>query len=241
VGGWLTCQDFDQQDHFEILVKCLRLHHMSAAFLTSVVSWSEYREGWPGLVGLCTNALMYQSMAASLTLVKNSDRAHQLTSCKPRRSPAAFEYDFEAQVQLAQCLAAAPGQDPSVSTRLGVAEGYLIELIVKKKLGAGGQATVGLYLGLRYPDTTANNYETGDTVSSLGPMVSWQVDVNGRTVRDFIFLYGEDFSSRGYHSFFKKPWDEVVREGSDNFPKGRMMIKVKARFISDRHVNGEQK
>jgi hypothetical protein len=217
-------------------VKCLRLHHMSPAFLISVVSFSDYRDEWPGLAGLCNHALMYQSLGASLSpLLPFSDH---LTSCEPRRSPAAFEYELEAKVQLAECSDIDQRQDRTFATRLGFAEGYLIKMDVTKQEKAGGQATVAIHLGLRRPNTTSEQYDTGDTVPFTGPIVRWQVDVNGKTITDFRSLYGGTFRLIVFTDFFKKPWDEVVREGSDYFPQGRMTVKAKARFISDRHVSG---
>jgi hypothetical protein len=242
VGGWVAGRPVaDQQGAFERLVKCLRLHHMSAAFLTSVVIRSKFRHEWPGLLGLCTNALTYQSMAASLSpLLRRADHLPAPPSLF-RRSPAAFEYQLEAQVLLADCLNIDQRPGRKLQARLGVAEGYLIELSVSKAQEPGGQATVGLYLGLRRPNTTAEQYEAGDIVPFTGAIVKWQVDINGKTVKDAPRVYRGTYRLRGFPNFFEKPWEEVVREGSEYFPQGSMTVEAKARFISDRHVNGEEK
>jgi hypothetical protein len=239
VGGWLAGQDEDEDDYraeqrdLERLVKCLRLHHMSAAFLTSVVSFSDYRHDWPGLMELCTSALMYQSIAStlpSLNIKKSS------FPCKPRRSPAAFEYGFEAQVRLAECSEIKRRRHQTLAMRLGVADGYLLDLILKRRLAkAGGEATVGLGLRLRRPNTTAKAYNDGDTVLLTGPIVRWQITVNGDDARSFRYLFGADDTFRGSSDYFRKSWEEVVREDSGYFPKGRMTVKVRATFLSDRH------
>jgi hypothetical protein len=235
VGGWVAgWTEDEQQDKFERLVKCLRLHHMSAAFLTSVVIWSNFRHEWPGLLALCTNALTYQSVAASLSSPKMGVLSN---SCKPRRSPAAFEYEFEAQLELAKFR---KKKGRAIWWRLGVADGYLIMLVVAKKPKTDGQAAVGLYLGLKRPNVTAEEHNGGDTVQSAGPIVSWRVQVNGRRRGEHRYVHGMNVHSKGFPDFFRKPYDEVVREGSDYFPQGRMTVKVKARFIFDRHVNSEE-
>jgi hypothetical protein len=245
VGAWIASQELDAVcETFEGLVKCLRLHHMSPAFLNSVMFRSDLRDDWPGLLVHCANAFAYQSMAATLSSPNISKHPF---SCKPRRSPAAFKYELEAKVQLADCLDIDQRPDRVVATRLGIADGYLIELRVRRRrFNKDAPATVGLYLGIRCPDTEKVASEEADTVRYTGPIVRWQVEVNGRGAKDFRFLYAltdalpydsrNNLNALGSPDFFEKPWDEVVREGSDYFPQGRMTVKVKARFLSDLHV-----
>jgi hypothetical protein len=239
VGGWVAhCPAANRQRDFNRLVKCLRLHHMSAAFLTSVVIRSKFRDGCPYLLEACTNALMYQSIASTLSSQVPLSQQY-MASCKPRRSPAASKYEFEAQVQLADCLALDDQNHKSITTRLGVAEGYVIKLSVKKSTRTDGDTALGLFVGLRRPDTGAEHHEQGATVGSTGPILRMQVAVNGEPVMDFRSLCRAKHDARGVADPFGKRWGEVVREGSDYFPQGRMVVKVKARFISDRHQEGE--
>jgi hypothetical protein len=123
VGGWVASGPAAEREcEFNLLVKCLRLHHMSPAFLTSVVSRSEFRDDCPYLSEACANAFMYQSIVSTLSSQKVSLSDEYMASCKPRRSPAAVEYEFEAQVQLAECLTIDEREPPSLDTRLGVVE-----------------------------------------------------------------------------------------------------------------------
>jgi hypothetical protein len=87
-------------------------------------------------------------------------------------------------------------------------------------------------------DTGAQGHVQGDTIGATGPIINVQVEVNGKPVMNFRCLCKAKEEAVGSPDPFKKPWDEVVREGSDYFPQGRMMVKVRVRFISDWHVRG---
>jgi hypothetical protein len=232
VGGGVAGLDEDeQQGAFESLVKCLRLHHMSAALLTSVVARSKYRKDWPGLSVLCTKALASKSLAAQPSLPNTSNSS---VACEARRAPEAIRYEFEAHFELARCMAVEGRASRRVTTRLGVADGYLVELALKK-VGASEEATVGFTWGLRRPDTTAEQHGDRDVVQSTGPIVSWVIQGYAKGNREFnLHCPWASSTQLGFPRVFGgRPWGEVVREGSDYLP---LTVKVTLRFISDRRA-----
>jgi hypothetical protein len=212
------------------LVKCLRLHHMSAAFLTSVVSRSTYREECPYLVEACTNAFMYQSIASSLHLLTGFGHEDYLASSGADRARGVSRYVFRTEVELADCLKLEP-EGNGISMRLGVADGYLLRLEARRASKDGGVPSLGFYLHVGRPSVITGAAGEGATIGRAGPMVGLHIKALKKESH-MVCLFTNMW---GFWNFFGKPWGEVVREGSPYFPQGRLTVKVTVRFISDRH------
>jgi hypothetical protein len=233
VGGWVASGPAsEQQGAFNRLVRCLRLHHMSAAFLTSVVAWSEFRSECAYLLQACTNALMYQSVAATLSRLKDSERDEYLASGKADRARAVPRYTFTAQVDLADCLKLDDDHD-TLSMRLGVADGYPVQLDAKRRSREGGKFSLGLFFFVCHPNVINGGEEVGATIGLGGPMVDVRIEAFD-TENKVVGLFSQE-AGWGIEDFFNKTWGEVVRENSDYFPNGRMTIEIRATFISDKH------
>jgi hypothetical protein len=244
-SGWVASRPKrEQKEAFSELVRCLRFHHMSPAFLTTMVLWSKRWADCPFLAQACSNAWMCQSLATSFSKVPHEhEAAHPFRSAKPSRVRAEAEaeeedvtYTFEAEVSLAHCLPLRV--DGRVHLRLGVPEGHMVSLYVARKAKDNAGPTVGLYVELTCPDLREMVEEEGpaetDTVGLSGPMAAVQIDACD-TVWSFTRLFQIN-TIYGCGNVFKKPWDEVVREGSDSFPEGRMTVTVDIKFVADKHV-----
>jgi hypothetical protein len=238
VGGWLATQDGldDQHDLLDRLVRCLRLHHMSPAFLTSVVARSEFRLGCPYLMEACTNALLYQSISASLFRLDQSERADYLSSGKADRARGASRYSFKLQLKLTDCQKLQAGG--VISTRLGVAAGYHVRLDAKRASREGGDSSLGFFFHVCRPNVITRAAGEGATIGFKGPMVDVRIKAFD-TEKDMIGLFSEE-TGWGFADFFDNTWDAVVRDYSDYFPRGRVTVKVRATFISDKHEEGSE-
>jgi hypothetical protein len=234
-SGWVASRPTGQRtDAFTELVRCLRFHHMSPVFLMTVVLRSKRWADCPLLAQVCSSAMVYQSLATSLSKVPHDhDAAHPFTSAKPSRvRDKDVTYSFEGEIPLAGCLPL--GLNERFYLRLGVAEGYEMFLNVKRLSGPKKAPSVALYVHLICPDSRAVEEEEIDTVGLSGAMAAVRIEA-----ADEAFSYTHLFefgTSYGAEDFFEKPWDEVVREGSEYFPEGRMPVKVDVHFIADKHV-----
>jgi hypothetical protein len=100
----------------------------------------------------------------------------------------------------------------------------------------GSAATVGLFVRFDRPQTLASCEAVGETVRLVGPLAAIRISV-GRLTETMCYIY-DDEEGWGVGDFFGKPWEEVFKEGSAYFPRGRMTIKVELKFLSDEHGTG---
>jgi hypothetical protein len=227
----------DQKEDFEELVRCLRFHHMSPTFLTAVVLRSKRWADCPFLAHACSNALLYQSLASSFSKVPHEGAAnHLFASAKSTRvRDKIVTYNFEGEVRLADCLPL--GLDEGMYLRLGVAEGRMVYLYVSKDAHPDAAPTLALNVEFTSPEVRDMDEEESvqsDTVGLSGPMAAVRIAAAGKRA-SFTHVYAIRLAY-GYPNFFKKPWDEVVREGSDYFPEGSMTVTVDIHFITDKHM-----
>jgi hypothetical protein len=234
-SGWADSRPKGQRtEAFTELVRCLRFHHMSPSFLTTMVLWSKRWADCPFLAQASSSALAYQSLTTSFSKVPHRHAArHPYTSAKPSRAPDQHvPYSFEVEVPLADCLPL--GVNEKLGVRVGVAEGYVVQLIVKREVRGGRAATVSVLVSLKCVNVRAMGEGESDTVALSGPMAEVRIAAADRRCRfTQLFQVGRSY---GVVSFFGKPWDEVVREGSESFPEGRMTVKLNVQFISDKHM-----
>jgi hypothetical protein len=241
VAGWCAGRSSGSSRHsnFDTLVKCLRLHHMSPAFLTSVVSRTAYREGCPYLTEALPNALTYQSIMATLSVPGVRNRDAYLAPVKPNRARRArFPYKLEAQVPLARCKALT--DDALFSLFLGVAEGHGVRLRVRRHVQPGGLPTVGLDVMFHGALENPGDVKGGDTVGLVGAPVRILCKA-GDTERGVTTLAETKLSSRAwvYPDFFGRPFGDVVQDGSPYFPEGLMTVSVAVHFISPQNAAEE--
>jgi hypothetical protein len=182
VGGWVASRPEEEQIRvFRRLVKCLRLHHMTPAFLTSVVCRSEYREGCPYLLEACANAFMYKSITGCLHRLGDSERSEYVDSGKADRAQHVSRYDFTVRLELAECLKINENANKVVSMRLGIAEGFILKLEASKEMKADGGASMGLYLYVIRPNVLDDVRGDDDaTVSYTGPMMQVHIMAHGK-------------------------------------------------------------
>jgi hypothetical protein len=239
VSGWVASQEEsidDPNGAFSELVRCLRFHHMTPTFIACAVFQSERWEDCPFLAQACSRAMAYQSMAKSFRKVPIvDDPVHPFASAKPSRArkKKGVTYTFKLEVPLSDCLPLE--QDESAYFRLGVAEGYMVSLTVTREAEGDDAHTLALYVDFECPDAyQVDDDEDTDTVGLSGPMVALRVDA-ADTFYTFANLFVVGLG-HGAPDFFGRPWEEVVREGSDYFPEGRMPVTVDVHFIADKHV-----
>jgi hypothetical protein len=204
------------------LVSCLRLQHMSPTFLTTVVARSKYStrlKPWQ-----ITDAMAHQGIAASLNIGGTSLRRTSTSICqtyKPSRAPKdPVAYLLEAEASLDDCTALEDGK--SFCTMLGVAGGYRLSIGIFKRFA------VRVVVYLNGPGAPCCD------IKGLGPITRLKVCAGGEEHRLTTLLPVE--SSHAWDNFFRKPWEEVVCDGSPYFPQGRMPIKVTIQFPSDKQL-----
>jgi hypothetical protein len=212
----------EREAAFNRLWPCLRLHHMSPIFLTSVVAEDKMaaKVGYRRIM----NAVAYQSIAVCLGLLA-LDVVHKgpFASLPPSRAPKhPAPYLFEAHIDLEDCKSFKYTEMAEVM--LGVAAGYRVSLEVQK---SREPATVGLFVAFTPVSSVA-----GPAVP--GPFARVRIKTDEKvTTYDNAFSVGLGV---GFRDFFQKPWEEVVCDGSPYFPQGRMSVKVAIQFLTDRHV-----
>jgi hypothetical protein len=214
----------EKEAAFNRLWPCLRLHHMSPVFLTSVVAEEKMstRMGPRRIM----DAVAYRSMSAGLDLAGLTvDRKSPFLSLPPSRAPKdPAPYQFEAHADLEGCKPLWYWK--VVSLMLGMTAGYRISFQVQKWPGKP-TTTLGLYVGLE-----ALTHVAGPPLP--GPIARVRIEAGGRSV---VKIHAYKLGSLcGGHDFFRKPWGEVVCDGSPYFPEGRMSVKVTIQFLPDKHV-----
>jgi hypothetical protein len=196
VTAWAHAQStFEREAAIDRLVRCLRLHHMSPIFLTSVVAnhTCVTRErsglGFPRVLG----ALAYQSIAPSLshcevTLGRSS--TSRLETYKPSRAPKdPPAYLLEVETSLADCVALRGGK--AFFTMLGVAGGYRLSVTISRR------STVRLAVCLKVLGISA--YQAG----GLGPIT--RLKVCASEVEQWVTSLLPVESSYPWDDFFGKP------------------------------------
>jgi hypothetical protein len=222
ITGWADGRrEREKEAAFNRLWPCLRLHHMSPIFLTSVVA--EHKMSAKVGARLIMDAVAYHSISASLRLPDVMYSTTRFASYKPSRALGnSAPYHFEVDLDLADCMALEDLQKTFVM--LGVTAGYRVYLMAKK---VEEPATLGIFVGLEPIFPVAGG-------ALPGPITQLRIEAGGSS-RHYITAM-ELPSGFGSPNFFDKPWEEVVYDGSPYLPHGRMSVKVITQLLTDEHV-----
>jgi hypothetical protein len=212
----------EKKEAWARLIPHLRFQHMSLDFLGGVVNHPEHDAYAPqlreqGMLALCSKALkpnMTHIATPNLTDVEG------LLGEKDRAGDGQLIYELKGHFELRDCLALREGV--SKTTTFGVAKGFLIKPSMKKS----GEGTVGLFVAV----TTQGLKRAADISLTDVKVARLKIDAGGKS-----WTHNLAFQNHGWgvNDFFGRPWGEVIREGSDLFPGGRLEVKVKLQFFRD--------
>jgi hypothetical protein len=212
----------DRKGAWERLIPQLRFQHMSLDFLGGVVGDREHDAYAPQLHEHVMSAMCFKALKPNMTRFSTSGAkaVEGLLGEKDRAGDGQAIYELKGHLELEDCLASKEGS--SKATKLGIARGFIASLELKKM----EQGTVGLYVAVLRPGGKRANYKSLADVK----VTRYRLEAGGL---ESVATVPLSLQGRGKADFFGRPWDEVVREGSELFPGGRLEVKVKLQFFRD--------
>jgi len=110
-------------------------------------------------------------------------------------------------------------QGDDIAKLVGIVAGYPAMLWLERDKE---EDTLGVYLSIECLWKKEEALERGP---ALGVVLRYEFHV-GRCAGIELKSFFTSRSYDGYSDVFKKPWAEVVREGSPHFPGGKLEVKV---------------
>jgi hypothetical protein len=213
----------DRRAAWARLIPQLRFQHMSLDFLGGVVNHRDHDTYAPQLREQVMSAICFKPLKPNITRLGNhclKEALDRLVGEKDRAGDGQPTYEFTVHFELQDCLALKEGT--SMRTKLGIARGFMTTVELYKMQ----ESTLGIFIYVYRP------------WANLGPDVSvgdakalrYRIEAGNRQGLSIV-----PFArwGMGKANFFDRPWGEVVREGSEFFPGGRLEVKVKLQFFRD--------